>query len=373
MDRPLPGLAHAVPCPAAGVLGSRPPFQPQQAMMAQQAFLAPSYQFPSPAYASTPTDSQNTGALTWDMSVLYTALNSAGVATAPPSSNDWYLDTGASAHMTSNAGNLTHSHPLQLPNFITVSNGAQLPVSHTGSTPIPTSSHPLYLRNVLISPSLIKNLISMKQLTRDNNVSIEFDPSGFSIKDLRTQTVKLRCDSSGNLYPLRLRPHQTFTAATPSSVELWHSRLGHPGSHVLQQVLHSFAFQCNKSAPHSCNSCRLGKSTRLPFQNSTTSTYFPFQVLHSDVWTSPICRNSGYKYYLVLLDDFTHYVWTFPMRQKSEVLPILHTFFAYVRTQFGLPVLALQTDNGKEFDSVAVRQLLGSLGTTFRLSYPYTS
>ena len=61
------------------------------------------------------------------------------------------------------------------------------------------------------------------------------------------------------------------------------------------------------------------------------------------------------------------------MRQKSEVLPILHTFFAYVRTQFGLPVLALQTDNGKEFDSVAVRQLLGSLGTTFRLSCPYTS
>ena len=53
------------------------------------------------------------------------------------------------------------------------------------------------------------------------------------------------------------------------------------------------------------------------------------------------------------------------MRQKSEVLPILHTFFAYVRTQFGLPVLALQTDNDKEFDSVAVRQLLGSLGTTF--------
>ena len=56
--------------------------------MAQQAFQVPSYQFPSLAYALTPTDSQNTGASTWDMSALYTALNSAGVATAPPSSND---------------------------------------------------------------------------------------------------------------------------------------------------------------------------------------------------------------------------------------------------------------------------------------------
>jgi len=88
--------------------------------------------------------------------------------------------------MMSNAGNLTTSHPLQSSTFITVGNGVKLPISHTGSTPIPTSSHPFYLHNVLVSPSLIKNLISVKQLTRDNNVSIEFDPSGFSVKDLHT-------------------------------------------------------------------------------------------------------------------------------------------------------------------------------------------
>jgi hypothetical protein len=28
---------------------------------------------------------------------------------------------------------------------------------------------------------------------------------------------------------------------------------------------------------------------------------------------------SGYKYYLVLVDDFTHYCWIFPLRHKSEV------------------------------------------------------
>jgi hypothetical protein len=50
---------------------------------------------------------------------------------------------------------------------------------------------------------LIKNLISVRALTRDNSVSVEFDPFGFSIKDLRTKTVLLRCDSTGDLYPLR--------------------------------------------------------------------------------------------------------------------------------------------------------------------------
>ena len=78
-----------------------------------------------------------------------------------------------------------------------------------------------------------------------------------------------------------------------------------------------------------------------------------FQLLHSDVWTSPVASNTGYLYYLVLLDDYSHYVWTFPLRRKSDALATLTTFYSYVTTQFGRPILALQTDNGKEFDNVA--------------------
>jgi hypothetical protein len=49
---------------------------------------------------------------------------------------------------------------------------------------------------------------------------------------------------------------------------------------------------------------------------------------------------SGYKYYLVVLDDFSHYVWTFPLRAKSETFPTLRHFFAWVSTQFGLTIKA---------------------------------
>nr|XP_040258548.1 mucin-7-like [Aegilops tauschii subsp. strangulata] len=51
----------------------------------------------------------------------------------------------------------------------------------------------------------------------------------------------------------------------------------------------------------------------------------------------------------------------------------LTAFYSYVTTQFGRLILALQTDNGKEFDNVALRTLLASHGTTFRLTCPYTS
>ena len=72
---------------------------------------------------------------------------------------------------------------------------------------------------------------------------------------------------------------------------------------------------------------------------------------------------SGYKYYIAFLDDYTHYLWTIPLRNKSDVLPTIRTFITYVHTQFRLPVLAFQTDNGREYDSTAMHLLLSSLGT----------
>jgi hypothetical protein len=137
--------------------------------------------------------------------------------------------------------------------------------------------------------------------------------------------------------------------------------------------MRGFSFSCNKTESHSCEACRLDKHVRLPFSSSSTVASFPFQLLHSDVWTSSILSNSGFTYYLVILDDYSHFVWTFPLRRKSDVPATLTSFFSYVSTQFGRPIHALQTDNGKEFDNLTVRTLLATHGTVFRLTCPYTS
>ena len=117
----------------------------------------------------------------------------------------------------------------------------------------------------------------------------------------------------------------------------------------------------------------MGKHTRLPFRVSESHSFFPFQLVHSDVWTSPCYSYSGYKYYVIFLDDYTHYLWSIPLRNKSDVFPTVRAFISYVHTQFHLPILAFQTDNGGEYDSTAMRLLLSSLGTQLRLSCPYTS
>lgn len=61
---------------------------------------------------------------------------------------------------------------------------------------------------------------------------------------------------------------------------------------------------------------------------------FPFELIHAGIWTSPITSPSGYKFYLVLLDDFSHYIWTFSLRQNPTVYDVLVQFSALIQTQF---------------------------------------
>jgi hypothetical protein len=122
-----------------------------------------------------------------------------------------------------------------------------------------------------------------------------------------------------------------------------------------------------------CHAWQLGKHTRLPFASSTHRAEKPFDLLLLDLWTSPIVSVSGYKYYLVILDDCTHYLWTFPLKLKSDTFTTLSHFFAYVSTQFGCTVKAIQCDNGREFDNSSTRTFPLMKGVLLRMSCPYTS
>ena len=69
-----------------------------------------------------------------------------------------------------------------------------------------------------------------------------------------------------------------------------------------------------------------------------------FLILYTataDLWTFPIASVSGFKYYLLILDDCSHYLWTFPLRFKSDTFTTLANFISYARTQFGATVKAV--------------------------------
>ena len=237
------------------------------------------------------------------------------------------MDTGASSHMASDHGTVSSLKPSS--QIVTVGNGQTIPVTYTGSTTLPSSSRSLFLNIILIVPKIIKNLIYVRQFTIDNSCSIEFDPLGFSVKDLLTKTVMLRCNSSGPLYSFCHAPQAQALLATTNTPELWHRRLGHPGHHTMSRLQHLQQIPPNKQSSSLCHACQLGRHVRLPFYPSQTIHVKPYELLHCDLWTSPIPSSSGFFYYLIIVDDYTHYFWTFPLRKKSDVYATFLAFHAY--------------------------------------------
>jgi hypothetical protein len=98
--------------------------------------------------------------------------------TVPPAQyqgGDLFMDTDASGHAANNPGIVSSTRPATSASHIIIGNGVPLPVRSFGSTTIPYVGKSLSLNNVMISPGLIKNLISVLSFTCDNWVSVEFD------------------------------------------------------------------------------------------------------------------------------------------------------------------------------------------------------
>jgi hypothetical protein len=202
---------------------------------------------------------------------------------------------------------------------------------------------PFYLNDVLSTPDLVPSLLYVHRFTRDNSYSMEFDPFGLSVKDLATRHVLARYDSTGPLYTLplptmtaptsRVVPYALAAAASSTS---WHRLLGHPGLDVLSKLSSNSAITCPPGRDDSLYyACQLDQHVRLPFPSSFSRSVQPFDLIHCDLWTSPVLSVSGYKYYLVILNDCTQYSWTFPLRQKFDTFPTLSHFFVSESTQFG--------------------------------------
>ena len=78
------------------------------------------------------------------------------------------MDTGATAHMFAHPGNLAASTPVTTDRRIIVGDGSTLPITHVGHSSFPSNSMPISMSNILVSPHLIKNLVCVKSLTREN-------------------------------------------------------------------------------------------------------------------------------------------------------------------------------------------------------------
>ncbi|KAL4580085.1 hypothetical protein LXL04_016262 [Taraxacum kok-saghyz] len=147
----------------------------------------------------------------------------------------WYLDSGATDHVTSDLQKLHLATEYQGSDQLQVGNGNNLSISHIGST----SLHSLKLPSVLVVPQITKNLLSISRLTSDNDIYLNFRRTHCDVKNLQGRTL-LRGDVKIGLYcipsnksPNNRNPPMALTG-TRTSVHGWHMRLAHPHEPILR-------------------------------------------------------------------------------------------------------------------------------------------
>lgn len=295
----------------------------------------------------------------------------------PPTPQQWYFDSGATNHVTHNLQNIQNPQPSRMPDGVLVGNGNSLLVAHTGKGLLPTPHAQFLLSHIMHTPSITHNLISVYQFSKDNNCSLIFDSTGLVIQDKTTHKILYKGPCNQGLYPiLNFSESSSVPTALHSSSDtamMWHSRLGHPSLSLFQSLIKQYSLLVSKPLEVNCSCCNKAKSHKLQFPLSVSHTTAPFQLVHMDVWgPSPIPSHKGFRYYLLVIDDFTRYSWLFPLHYKSQVKHTIAEFKAFVSTQFNITIQTVRSDNGGEFINLFLRHLFLSAGIIHQTTCPHT-
>ena len=303
-------------------------------------------------------------------------------AISAPASNQscWISDTGTTDHFPPDITHIPNYHAYTGNDCVTVGNGQSLSITHTGNSQLRASSHLFHLHKVLHVPSMSSSLLSVYRFCKDNDSSFHFDASKFHVKDLRSGKLLYSGLSERGLYPVRgaiipSSSSSSFAFSSTISTQLWHTRLGHSQSRVFSHVLNNFLHvnSVSNKVPF-CTHCVEGKHHQLPFTNSVSITTCPLELVHTDVWgPAPVTSCNGTRYYVSFIDDFTHFMWFFPLKYKSQVLESFKHFKSTMENILDCKIKILRSDCGGEYSKSEFQSFCSSAGILHQFSCLHTS
>ncbi|KAG7594051.1 Integrase catalytic core [Arabidopsis thaliana x Arabidopsis arenosa] len=119
---------------------------------------------------------------------------------------------------------------------------------------------------------------------------------------------------------------------------------------------------------------KLGKQTRQVFPQATTYRAIKrLELIHGDLF-GPITpsTSAGNRYIFVLIDDFSRYMWTILLKEKSDASCKFKVFKNMVEKETEEKILTFRTDRGGEFVSAEFNSFCEEFGIKRHLTAPYS-
>ena len=307
---------------------------------------------------------------------------------------NWWIDSGASQHMTPEKKSLDDYSPFETPLKVKLADDSILNSYGKGNVHLTVLNDDdkvnIVLKNVLFVPKLQNKLFSLPSIT-EKGAAVEFkgEACGITI-DGKKYTIGHK---HGKLYKLdTFIPDETCCIGktiNQEQLELWHQRYGHLGYDNLRllnnkEMVNGLNIDTKEVVDRNCEGCAMGKQNRQPFPKKARSTTTGLlELIHSDV-CGPMDLPSvgGSRYFVTFIDDYSRYTTVYMMKQKSEVLAKFTEFVNLVENQTGLKVKRLnienqtvkrlRSDNGGEYVSNDFERFCTNRGIQREPTIPYS-
>ncbi|GJW83459.1 putative RNA-directed DNA polymerase [Tanacetum coccineum] len=296
------------------------------------------------------------------LAILMNLLNENGVSTANANM--------AGKHFKNIEGNFFNGsvivgHP----------NGTQALITKIGDLNI---NNDITLYYVLVVPEYTVSLLFVHNLSRDNKLFVGFDESNFYIQDLKAnRNVGIGKQFNG-LYlfdvdnSCKIVSNNCIASCFVFNT-LWHQRLGHPADQVVNALKTTLNLDSHSTYNHLYNTCNKAKQTREPFPLSEHKSTKIGELVHLDVWGPyKVISRDGFRYFLIIVDDFSRVVWVYMLKGKGDVYDSIISFVQMMINQFETNVKIFKSYNGTEFINSRLQNFLNEKGILHQTTYVYT-
>src|SRR3954471_19445949 len=103
------------------------------------------------------------------------------------------------------------------------------------------------------------------------------------------------------------------------------------------------------------------------------TTRTPLELLHMDLFGPNAYKSlGGNSSGLVIVNDFSRFMWVFFLDDKSQVQKIFKNFARKAQNQFEVKIKKVRSNNGTEFKNANVDTFLDEEGISHKFSATYT-
>ncbi|KAD5961432.1 hypothetical protein E3N88_12905 [Mikania micrantha] len=310
----------------------------------------------------------------------------------------WYLDNGASNHMTGHKEMFAELNQT-IVGEVRFGDGSKVAIQGKGTILFNCKNGDQFvMHSVYYIPALRSNVISLGQLTEDG-YEIAMKGEFLKLHDEKGKLVMKVQRSINKLYRISLMvgKQECLTLNMEDEAWVWHARMGHTNFGLLEEMTKKDMVTGMPKISHPkrlCEGCVIAKQARKTFVTASARSsgksvryvYFhcilceakwrasrKLELVHADL-CGPITPSTlaGRRYFLLLVDDYSRYMWVYFLKTKDEAFGCFKSFKEMVELQGKTKVGTLRTDRGGEFNSEEFNQFCSMNGIQRHLTAPHT-